>query len=272
MANMRLKRKRVPKKSLTSSKAASSLRKITLKIPKPVPHAKTQSSTQPQAMASFEDEVDELEGDMDLYVTPGSGDGIGDSEDDDEDVLEESEEQIEIEEEEQEQGEEEEEEEEEELVKEQKQEEDRNFDMPFHVPLGVGKGVEFKILDLCGSNNFQYFQIRVANTVKVDQAVQTNLHISYCFSNAKSNNPYHVLESRSDWERLVKEFGQRWKRVWKGSSPLSIWIKVKMDGVDEAKKPAKHTQKGKGQKLKSKLLLEDSDESEDQDDGNWRIL
>ncbi|KAH7337188.1 hypothetical protein B0J17DRAFT_769360 [Rhizoctonia solani] len=270
MANTHLKRKRVPKKSLTSSEATSSLRKITLKIPKPVPHAKTRSSTQPQAMASFEDEVDELEGDMDLYVTPGSGDGIGDSEDDDEDVLEELEEEIEIEEEEQEQGEEE--EEEEELVKEQKQEEDRNFDMPFHVPLGVGKGVEFKILDLRGSNNFQYFQIRVANTVKVDQAIRTNLHISYRFSNAKSNDPYHVLESHSDWERLVKEFGQRRKRVQKGSSPLSIWIKVKMDGVDEAKKPAKHTQKGKGQKLKSKLLLEDSDESEDQDDGNWRIL
>jgi cobalamin biosynthesis protein CobT len=226
--------------------------------------------------------VDELEEDMDLYVSTGPVGGVG--VEDDEDVLEDSEGDIDIdekkkkkEEEEEEEEEEEDEEEEEYGVKsrenkeeeeEEEEEEERegkeeeeeeeeeestckfvtlfiftsqlqliDFKMPFCVPLSPEKDSEVKTLDLSGNNSFQYFRLKVSRILKVDRA---NMHLSYRFSNSKSGDPYHVLECRDDWLRLVKEFGRRLQQTRKGSPPLTIRIKVKIDGMYETdRKPRK---------------------------------
>ncbi|KAH7334425.1 hypothetical protein B0J17DRAFT_720829 [Rhizoctonia solani] len=260
---MHLEKQRLAKKTHSTSKAASDSKKVTLRITKPVLRVKSQESTQSQATALFEEEVDELEGNVDLFVPLGADSSIEVEDASDDGVLRESDEDMEMKERRGEgiggdEEEEVEEEEEEEEVEEAEEVEEEDLPKPKKKEPEEDqseKDAEVKTLDLWGTNNFQFFQLKAVNVVRVDCA---DLHLSYWFSNSQPSDPYPVLEHCDDWECLVREFGQHWKQVWKGNSTLSVWIKVKVDGMDEAKKPAK---KGKRWKSKSKVLSDDSDES-----------
>ncbi|KAB5587717.1 hypothetical protein CTheo_8842 [Ceratobasidium theobromae] len=298
MGNTRLKQRRLPKKPQSSSQKPGRSQKITLKLPGL--GKKTRESSKPQLglnlvkyEGNHDPEVDELAGDMELFVESKEEEGgdVGEEleseeeememeEEEKEEEMEEEEEEMEEEEMEEEEMEEEEEdvvvlEEEDVVVQEEEGEEeveeeerpkprravgDKNFVITFLVPKEKGLCKPFEM-----DANRSWFSFRNA-VARMMSIKRFELSLSYRFSNAKPSAPYQTLDDSNEFGRMVKSFGEALKRSRKGKSSLSIQLKSQNE-PDKPKAIVKCKKTGR-----KPTVTNNKDSDSNGDNGDWRIV